>query len=162
MKAETLHWVILIALVAGLGLSIFAWQETVNPGLQTVCSVNPLFSCQAVDRSGHNTVFNVPDYLIGILGFAAMLAIDIPLLLTWRRSLLLGLLVLSLGGVAFSVYFLVVEIFQIGAICPVCLSTYVANGIVLACAIALWRRGRAEAKPVESDEPSGPRAEPSG
>lgn len=142
MKAETLHWVILIALVAGLGLSIFAWQETVNPGLQTVCSVNPLFSCQAVDRSGHNTVLGYSDYLVGIVGFSLMLAFDIPLMLTWRRWLLNALLLLSIGGVAFSIYFAYVETFIIGAVCPVCLSTYIANGIVLACAIVLWRRGR--------------------
>lgn len=155
MRPETLHKVVLLGIVAGLALSIWAAVETELPALQSSCSIDPFFSCSAVDRSPYSTLFGfIPDWLVGMLGFAAMLVVDIPLYRTWKRSYLGALLVLSGLGVAMSVYFLSVELLYIGAICPVCLSTYLANGVVLVTGLALWRKGRIV---PESGESSGVR-----
>jgi uncharacterized membrane protein len=152
MRPETLHKVALAGILAGLGLSLWAMLETLLPSLQSSCSVNPFLSCGAVDRSQYSVILGViPDWAVGLLGFAVMLAVDIPLYRTWKRSYLDALLVLSALGVIASIYFLYLEVFLIGAICPVCLSTYFANGVVLAATLALWFKGRGAPESREPD-----------
>lgn len=148
MKAENLHALIPVALAAGLLLSIYAAYETVNPAAQASCSFGAFLSCGKVVESGHTTTFGIEDYWAGILGFAAMIALDVPLYRTWSRTWLKAFLLLSALGLVASIYLFLVETVQIGAICPVCLGTYVANGIALAAAVSLWRSGRGESTAI--------------
>ena len=142
MRAESLHALILVALFIGLALAGYAAYETANPAAQGSCSFGSFFSCAKVVNSGHTTTLGVQDYVYGIVGFIALIALDIPLFRTWERRWLSAFLLLSLLGVAFSAYLFAVETFQIGAICPVCLGTYLSNGVALAGASMLWWRGR--------------------
>jgi uncharacterized membrane protein len=154
MRAETLHAIVLLAAVGGLALSVFAAYETTHPAAEAVCNINSYFSCAAVDQSAHSSTFGIPDYAFGIGGFIALLAVDIPLYRSWERSWLLGLATLSVAGVVVSVYFAYVEVAIIQAFCPVCLSAYLANAIVLAGALALWWKARGvTARAVRPEEP---------
>lgn len=144
IRAETAHALVLLALVAGLGLSVYAGYETVNPALQGSCSFTAYFSCAKIDTSGHTTTFGVEDYVWGIAGFVVMLALDIPLYRSWDRRLLEGLTVLSGLGAALSVYFAYVELAVIQGVCVICLGAYLANVVVLAFLLVLVRMGRRE------------------
>lgn len=146
MKAENLHALIPVALGAGLVLSIYAAYETVNPAAQSSCSFTAFFSCGKVVQSGHTTTFGVEDYWFGIVGFLALIALDVPLYRTWDRKWLKAFLALSSLGVLVALYLFAVETLQIGAICPVCLGTYLANGVALGAAVALWWSGRSDAR----------------
>ncbi|MFI5415390.1 MAG: vitamin K epoxide reductase family protein [Candidatus Lutacidiplasmatales archaeon] len=148
MKAESVHAALLLFVVAGLGLSVFATLETYIPALQNVCSVSPFFSCSAVDRSNHTTTLGVPDWAIGVAGFVVLLVLDIPLYLTWRRDLLQAVVVVSGLGLAASAYFAYVELAIIHAVCPVCFSTYVADAVVFL--LSLW--GFRSSRPTDDGE----------
>lgn len=144
IRAETAHALVLLAIVAGLGFSVYAAYETLNPVLQRSCSFNSYFSCSKIDTSGHTTTLGIEDYVWGIAGFVVMLALDIPLIRSWNRRLLEGLTVLSALGAALSVYFAYVELVVIQGVCVVCLGAYLANVVVLVFLLVLVRMGRRE------------------
>lgn len=153
--ARVLHRIVLLSLIAGLLLSIFAALEVLAPGLRSVCSVNAFFSCSAVDQSGLTSIDSVPDWLIGVAGFVLMLAIDIPLLLTFRPRLLYALLLVSVGGLLVAAYLAYVELVLIRALCPVCLGAYIADAAVVGLAASLvWMQRRA-AEPQEGEATAG-------
>jgi len=156
MRAETAHAVILLAIVAGLGFALFSAYETLNPAAQQACSVSPFFSCAAVDQSGLTTTLGVQDYWWGIAGFALLLALDIPLYRTWKRSWLLALTTASLAGAVFSVYLAYVELGLIGALCPVCLGAYLSNAVVLGFALVLVRMAGDPRVPVPEAAAAAP------
>jgi uncharacterized membrane protein len=150
MRAESVHAALLVLVVAGLGLSCFATYETLNPSVAQVCSPTHYISCSAVDGSGHTMTLGVPDWLIGVAGFVLLLAIDVPLYLTWRRELLTGLVAVSGLGLAVAVYLAVIELTVINALCPVCFSTYVVVGLVFLLSLRLFLSSRgADSEDVE-------------
>ncbi len=155
MRAESLHAIILLAVVVGLGLAVFALAESVDPALQGACSVNAFFSCHAVDTSGHTTTLGVQDYDWGIGGFLVLLAIDVPLYRSWRPPFLAALGGVSAIGVGLSAYLAYVELVQIDALCPVCLSCYIANVVVLASALALLVKARSSGADAEEAPAAG-------
>jgi uncharacterized membrane protein len=161
MRTRTLRTVIYLAAGIGLIVSIFAALEYFEASLQGLCTINSFFSCSTVDASGKTTTLGIPDYLIGIGGFILILVI--AGLAESRRSdrrwpiVLLG--VTSLG-VAFSVYFLYVQLALIGAFCVVCASADAFGWLAWAGALALVARtrtvredGPAETSASASSEP---------
>ena len=149
MNANVLHRLLLLAILVGLGFSAFAAFEVVDTSLTSACSVNPFFSCGAVASSG-DTGFPpprgpVPDYAVGLLGFIALLALDIPLLRTYRTVWLKGVIALAALGLVVAVVLAYVELAIIQHLCPVCLGAYIADGAVLAIAVTIGReRNRKE------------------
>jgi uncharacterized membrane protein len=155
MRAETVHAALLVVIVAGLGLSAFAAYETYYPAAQGFCSVSKYISCSAVDESGHTYTLGVPDWLIGVGGFVALLVLDIPLYRSWRRDLLQGVVAVSGIGLVVAVYLGYVELAVIHALCPVCFSTYLMDGVVFLLSLWLLLSGRgADAK--DEDDPPKP------
>jgi uncharacterized membrane protein len=159
MKAESVHAAILLFVVAGLGLSVFATAETYFPSLQNGCSISPFLSCSKVDSSGHTTILEVPDWAIGLGGFVLLLGLDIPLYRTWRRDLLKAVVVVSALGLVVSAYLSYVELAIIQALCPVCFSTYVADALVFLLSLWLLRSSRASDDDEVTDS-EGPTVEP--
>jgi uncharacterized membrane protein len=142
IRAETLHAVILSALIVGLGFSIWSAWETTHPQAGSGCDINNIFNCGKVALSGDTSIFGIPYWSVGIGGFVAMLAVDIPLYATWRRDLLLALTVISILGAAATLYFIYQEVAVIGAVCLVCTGAHAANFAVLGSAIALLLQDR--------------------
>ncbi|MGD0718083.1 MAG: vitamin K epoxide reductase family protein [Thermoplasmata archaeon] len=143
MQTRTVRTTIYLAAGVGLIIAIFSGLEFIDTALQSICSFNGFFSCAAVAQSGKTTLLGIQDYALGIAGFIIILALngcaerrpDDP---RWSYALL-GLTTL---GVALSFYFLYVELYEIGAFCLVCFSSYVMGFIAWGGAIELARRTR--------------------
>ncbi|HZY93022.1 MAG TPA: vitamin K epoxide reductase family protein [Thermoplasmata archaeon] len=144
MDARTLHALLPVAIIIGLGLSIFAGYETTHPAAEGACSFNGFVSCAKVDQSAHSSTFGVPDYWAGIAGFLVLLAVDVPLLRTYKPVWLYLVLGLSSLGLIAAVYFAYVELVVIGALCIICTGAYLSNVVVFAAALALYRVTRTE------------------
>ncbi|HKS59779.1 MAG TPA: vitamin K epoxide reductase family protein [Thermoplasmata archaeon] len=142
VQAPALHRILLLVLVAGLAVSSYAAFEVLQPALQGVCTVNAFFSCSAVDRSGLTSIGPVPDWLIGVGGFAAMLLLDVLLVRSYSARLLQAITLLALAGLAVSGYLAYVELGLIHALCPVCVAAYAADAGALAVCLMLWRLRR--------------------
>jgi len=156
MDARTLHALLPVAIVVGLAFSAYAAYESNTPAAQGSCTVNGFISCQKVDQSGLTTTFGIADYWIGIGGFLALLAVDIPLLRTYKPVYLNALVVLSVLGVLVSLYLGYVELVQIRAVCLICLGSYLSNVVVLGVALALVRARGADAARGERPAAPGP------
>jgi uncharacterized membrane protein len=155
VRAQTLHIIVLLALVGGLAASTFAYLESVYPPLQSACTVNAFVSCAKIDTSGLTTTLGIQDYSIGIAGFLLMLGIDLPLYLTWRAPLLRALVVVSGLGLALSAYWAYIELVEIRGLCPVCLTSYLTNLIAFAALVTLVWKARASADEPEPAKQPG-------
>jgi len=154
MRADTVHSLIFLALLIGLAFSLFAGYESTNPAAQGICSVNTYVSCAKIDTSGHTTTLGIEDWLWGVGGFVVMLALDVPLIRTWKRNWLEALTLVSLVGALFSVYLAYLELVVIQGLCLVCLGAYFSNLVVFACALYLVRLGlKDRATPASAPSP---------
>jgi uncharacterized membrane protein len=159
MRAESAHAALLVVIVAGLALAGFATYETFVPAAAGICSINQFVSCSAVDKSGHTSTLGVPDWAVGLGGFLVLLGLDVPLYRTWRRDLLKAVVVVSGLGLVASAYFAYVELAVIGALCPVCFSTYVADAA--AFALSFWLLRSSSSASDADDEGSTAQRNPS-
>jgi len=139
----------LIYFAAGLGLivSIFTYLEGIEASLQSLCTVNAFVSCSAVAKSGKTTLFGISDSYIGIGGF--VLIFVVAAIAESRRKEMLWpylLLFVTTCGVGLSAYFGYVELVQINALCPVCLTAYIFGIVAWVGAILLVQKLRAKAR----------------
>lgn len=152
MRTRTVRSVIYLAGGLGLIVSIFTYLEALQASLQSLCTVNSYVSCTAVANSGKTTLFGISDSFIGIGGFVLILIVA-AIAEQRRREMVWPylLLFLTTGGVALSAYFGYVEVGEIHALCPVCLTAYVFGVIVWVATIELVRRLRARARRVAAE-----------
>ncbi len=156
VQAPVLHRLLLLLVVIGLIVSIYAAFEVLDPALQGTCSINSFFSCSTVDSSGLTHVGPVPDWLIGVAGFTTLLIVDVPLFRTYDPRLLYALFVLSLGGIGFALYFAYVELALVGAVCPVCTTAHLTDvGVFLTSWKLISLRRSEDASPEASSKGLG-------
>lgn len=110
-------------LLAGLGVATYlSYVET--GGAEAVCGV--VGDCNAVQASPYAVVFGVPVGVIGLVGYVLLFAAwGLGRFREGRVAALgrAGVLVMALGGVAFSAYLTFLEPFVIGAVCAWCLTS---------------------------------------
>ncbi|HYA70684.1 MAG TPA: vitamin K epoxide reductase family protein [Thermoplasmata archaeon] len=159
MRTRDVRSVIYLAGGLGLIVAIYTYLETVQASLQKYCTLNSYVSCGAVANSGRTTVLGVPDSFIGIGGFVLILIVA-ALAERRRRDLLWPevLLFLTTVGVGFSLYFLYVELVEIQALCPVCLTAWIFGWIAWGASIVLFRKTRAKVRARATEKASGTRA----
>ncbi|MEM0128919.1 MAG: vitamin K epoxide reductase family protein [Thermoplasmata archaeon] len=141
MRTSSLRNLLYLAAGIGLILSVFAALEVVDASLSNLCTFNGFFSCQAVLRSGKTVTLGIEDWTWGVAGFLAILVLAaIAERRPDDRRPPLGLVALTAAGTALSLYFAYVELALIGALCIVCVSSYVMGWTCLGASVALARR----------------------
>jgi len=153
VRTQTLRSVVYLSAGIGLIVSIFAAVEYFEASLRTLCTLNAFFSCSAVDTSGKTSTFGIPDYLWGIGGFVLILVVaGIAEARSRDRRWTLALLAFTTLGVALSLYFLYVQLAEIGAFCVVCASAYVFGWIAWGGALGLAARSPRGAPVAEAED----------
>ena len=128
-----------------LGLGLAAYLVVPHLGLMrgeilggAVCGAGGLFNCHLVTGSHLATLFGVPWALWGVLGYLAVVALALlarqPGELGGQAIALVWLLAVLF--VAVDLYLLTVMAWVIRSFCPLCLSTYAVNLLLL---IVAWR-----------------------
>jgi len=82
--------------------------------------------CDVVNNSVYSKLFGIPISFIGLAAYLLLLALALAALWTaggTQRQILLLSLLLSLGGVGFSVYLTYIEIYLIEALCSWCVTS---------------------------------------
>lgn len=120
----------LLLLIGGaLGLAA-AFQLTVdkmalaeNGSKALSCDVNAFVSCSGVMQSPQAEAFGFANSLLGIIGFALVVALGAILLLAvvLPGSVWVALQVGTLFGIGFVTWLQFQSIFQIGKLCPLCI-----------------------------------------
>jgi uncharacterized membrane protein len=116
--------------LSGLGIFISGYLVTKRfTGGSLACT--RWAECDVVNNSVYSQIYGVPVSVLGLAGYLLLLALALAALWTTERTqrrILLLSLVLSVGGVGFSVYLTYLEIYVIEALCAWC----VASAIVIA------------------------------
>lgn len=121
MKGAGIFVLIAVLAVGGIAVSSVSLHHHYGTSKTNYCDFGDNFNCDIVNRSIYSTVLGVPDALIGILGYAALLA-----LATFYRSKAeapVMLLIGSVAGLAFALYLTYIEAFVLATWCILCLSS---------------------------------------
>ena len=133
MKSDRLRpWV---AAAAVLGLAIAAYLTYVHyAGIEPICAASG--GCERVQSSRYAELAGVPVALLGLLGYAGILAAA----LLPGEGARLAAAWLAVVGLGFSLYLTYLELFEIEAICQWCVASAVIMGIL--AVLTVVRAGR--------------------
>ncbi len=105
----------------------------------TICNLGESFSCDIVNQSTYSAIFGIPFALLGIIGYASMLALVIALIVRKshkEREILFGALCgLASIGLGIQVYLTLVELLFIHVWCLMCLISQVS---ILTVTVTAW------------------------
>jgi vitamin-K-epoxide reductase (warfarin-sensitive) len=121
LVARRLSLCIAILAVLGITVSSVSLDHHYRKSKTSYCDFGQSFNCDLVNRSEYSTVAGIPVALIGIMGYATLLAFA-----TFYREKAEtpAILVLaSVGGLAFALYLTYVEKYILYAWCILCLSS---------------------------------------
>ena len=119
------RWVfatIAVLAVIGIVVSSISLYHHYGSSKTNFCHLGESFNCDIVNRSIYSSVFGIPVALIGILGYATLLA-----LATVYRSKAetpAMLMIASTVGLGFAIYLTYIERFVLGTWCILCLSSF--------------------------------------
>lgn len=135
VTARRLSLLIAIFAVLGIAVSSVSLDHHFRKSKTSYCDFGQSFNCDLVNRSEYSTFAGIPVALIGILGYAALLAFA-----TFYREKAEtpAILVLaSLGGLGFALYLTYVEKYVLYAWCILCLSSLAVIFTITVLAILL-------------------------
>jgi uncharacterized membrane protein len=125
---------IAVAVLALAGAAIAAYLTYAKYADATIaCSTG---GCETVQSSEYAEILGLPVPILGLVGYLAILA-STPF--AGEPARLVGA-ALALGGLAFSVYLLIVQIVAIGAFCQWCLASDLVMLLLAAAALARLRQ----------------------
>ena len=136
--ARKLFLAISILAVLGIAVSSVSLDHHFRKSKTTYCDFGQSFNCDIVNRSEYSSVAGVPVALIGILGYAALLAFA-----TFYREkaetpgiLLLG----SIAGLGFALYLTYIEKYVLFAWCILCLTSLAVIFSITVLSVTLLMR----------------------
>ena len=140
-----------VAAAAVLGLAIAGYLTYVHyAGIEPICAASG--GCERVQSSDYAELAGVPVALLGLLGYAGILA----------AALMPGELArfatawLAVVGLGFSLYLTYLELFEIHAICQWCVASAVIMAVLAVLSVTrVLRAGRGTSPPLSSSVPSG-------
>jgi vitamin-K-epoxide reductase (warfarin-sensitive) len=124
VMTNAVRWVfaaIALLALAGIAVSSVSLFHHYGTSKTTYCDFGESFNCDIVNRSIYSTVLGVPDALIGIFGYAGLLAL--ASLYRAKAEAPAMLLIASVAGLSFAVYLTYIEAFVLATWCILCLSS---------------------------------------
>ncbi len=142
---------ILILAFAGLADSSYLAQHEAS-GAPLLCNINNLSGCNIVAASPYSHLFSIPLAEYGVIFYGIIFVLAALELVIFDRLLRRVLQGVSLVGVVASLYFTLVQIFIIGALCVYCLASALITLLILLSAsfIEPIRRDGAHTPPPRS------------
>lgn len=119
-----------IGVIALIGLGIASYLTYIHyAGLQPLCLASG--GCEKVQSSHWSKLGGIPVATIGLVGYAAILA----LLFVPGETGLAGIALVALVGFGFSAYLTYVELFRIHAVCQWCVASAVLMSVLAALTV---------------------------
>lgn len=128
-----LPWLLLIGgaigLVASFVLTLDKIKLLEDPDFVPSCNINPVLSCGAVMAEDQAEAFGFMNPLIGLMGFAIVIAVGAALIAgaQFRAWFWIGLQVGVTFGIAFVHWLIFQTIYDINALCPYCMVVWVVT-----------------------------------
>jgi len=117
-----------LGFIASFTLTYERFKLLTDPGYKPSCSINPIISCGNVMTTSQAAVFGFPNPLMGIAGFAVVLAVGTGLLAgaRYRRWFWAGLQLGVTLGLVLICWLITQSLYSIGALCPYCMVVWTA------------------------------------
>ncbi len=129
-----------LALTAGgIAVSIYLTIAHFTSPELLVCSDSGTVNCSAVTTSAQSTFLGIPVALLGLLWFAGMLVLCLPV--AWRstwRPVHLARLAGSIAGIGFVLWLVYAELIIIGVICLWCTVAHVLAFALFVVVVTTW------------------------
>jgi len=122
--------VIAVLALAGMAVSSISLYHHYGSSKTNYCDFAENFNCDIVNRSTYSTVLGIPDALIGILGYGALLAL--ATLYRRKAETPVMLLIASVAGLGFALYLTYIEAFILATWCILCLSSLIVIFLIAA------------------------------
>ncbi len=127
---QATRWGVLATAVLGLGSSGYLFSRKLESATgPSLCNVSDVVNCDVVNSSAASELFGIP---IALLGAGYFLGVAVAALVAREANARLyqTTALLSVVGCLYSLY-LAFESSRIGAVCVMCITIYLANGILL-------------------------------
>lgn len=135
MKGRRILLAIAILSVAGIAVSSASLYHHYDRSQSSFCDFGGNFNCDIVNRSIYSEVFGVPVALVGIIGYAGMLA-----LATLGKNKTKILLMASMAGLVFALRLTYIEGFVLAAWCVLCLTSLAIILVITVLSYVVWVR----------------------
>ncbi|MEV6277536.1 vitamin K epoxide reductase family protein [Nocardia sp. NPDC051832] len=143
-------WLVLLGGLVGWLASVTLTVERIrlytNPDYQPSCSINPILSCGTVmGRPQASVFFDVPNPLIGVVGFSVVVTLGVLAVSGVRipRWAWGGLWVGTLLGTGFICWLIFQSLYRINALCPYCMVVWaIITPLLAAITQILWGGAR--------------------
>lgn len=149
--AEPPPWAARVTLplsVVGLGISSYLTWAHYRTGTPLSCPDSGVVNCLKVTTSAQSTVVGVPVALLGVIFFAVMAALSLPVFWTADNRLVGRLRLLgALGGLVTVLYLVAVELLVVRAICLWCTAVHLVTFGLFVAVLAAYLQPEA-ARPV--------------
>jgi uncharacterized membrane protein len=122
--------------VLGLADAIYLAYEHGSGSNSLACPDSAKFNCAKVTTSSYSEFHGVPVAYLGVAFFVVLVAAMSPW--AWRHrsaAVRWGRLALVAGGLAFAVYLVWAELYQLGAICLYCTGVHVVAFLLFAVSV---------------------------
>jgi len=139
MRGSGIFVLIAVLAIAGIAVSSVSLHHHYGAAKTNYCDFGENFNCDIVNRSIYSTVLGVPDALIGILGYGALLVL--ATLYRSKAETPILLVIGSVAGLAFALYLTYIEAFVLDTWCILCLSSLTL--IFLIALLSSWLAVRA-------------------
>jgi vitamin-K-epoxide reductase (warfarin-sensitive) len=131
-KARLIFTLIAVLAIGGIAVSSVSLYHHYGTAKTNYCDFGGNFNCDIVNRSTYSSVWGVPDALVGILGYLALLGLTTVYRSKAETPLLL--LMASIAGLGFALYLTYIEAFVLATWCILCLSSLTLIFLIAALA----------------------------
>lgn len=132
MKRLGVALILLLAFV-GVADSAYLAQNKIE-GTPLICNIQNLDGCNIVANSQYSELFGIPLSVYGVLFYGVLFVLAALELVLFDKLLRRALQVAAVVGVIASLYFMVLQIFFIGAYCIYCIASAAIAFLVLVLA----------------------------
>ncbi len=112
----------IIGLSASAAISIEKEHTLKNPGFESICNINPIYSCSNVFLSPQSKILGVSNELAGIAVFAVLITVGVMLLAgaQLKKWFWYAFMLGMLGFMLMVIWFFSQSVYVIGALCIFC------------------------------------------
>lgn len=114
---------------AAFQLTLDKFEVLKNPGADLNCDISPLVQCGKNLAAAQGSAFGFPNPLIGLGGFAAVIAVGVALLAGahFAKWFWIAFNVGIAGALAFVIFLIITSIFVLGTLCPWCMLVWLVT-----------------------------------
>ncbi len=132
-----------VVALGGLLLAVYTYLHKQGFTAGEFCNIDDVFSCDVVNKGKYSNFFGVPVSLIGIIGYAILLAGAILKQFKPKDKMLtLFLFVAADLGFMFSLYLTYLEAFVLHAWCILCITSLVLILVLDILFLFVWLKER--------------------